>query len=275
MYAHYTMRSAIKTRQHYLGNLFWAILAGMALFLICIAAGVAAGLLAGLLGIGGGLIVVPLMLAVGSSPHMAIGSGLAAMACMTLVATLSHIKRGSISLHKGKFIVFGAIGGAVFGPFIALQLSNEALTFSLAIFQISLGLYFLLKRNKPEKKGRALSPPLLALAGAGIALLGSMLGVGGGMLTTSLLHSYGISIRKAIGTAALVSFSIVTIGTIAFFVAGGKIDLGLFIPLVGSACAAAPFGAKLTHILPELIVKRLFSLLLIGIGLSLALNLFF
>lgn len=257
---------------------------------IYLAIGAVAGILAGLLGIGGGIITVPSLLLVfhfldypqAYLMHMAIGTSLAAMVFNTLSSTWAHHKKGAVLWKIVQKMSLGIFVGALIGAICADYLSSVILEMVFGLFLIISGFYF--TRAKREfGHFRLPNQGLFTVISAAIGGFSNILGIGGGVITVPVLTSFQIPSKKAIGTSAAVSLLISFIGAICYLFVGlrefpvsnaigsytiGFINLPAF-ALIGLATfIAAPYGAKLTHQLPDQILKRIFGIVMIIVGLS-------
>ncbi|MHB8512805.1 MAG: sulfite exporter TauE/SafE family protein [Actinomycetota bacterium] len=113
--------------------------------LLGILLGIGAGVLSGLFGIGGGLVIVPVLVLVGMSQHEASGTSLAALlAPVALFGVLQYAHRGQINWTIGITIAIGMILGTYFGARYAGRISNYTLQRSFGAFMVVAGLRFLL-----------------------------------------------------------------------------------------------------------------------------------
>ncbi|MDX1705306.1 sulfite exporter TauE/SafE family protein [Pseudidiomarina sp.] len=258
-------------------------------WLWCLAGGMVAGLLAGMLGIGGGLVIVPLLIyllpILGVEPElvmqMAIATSLATIVMTTLSSARSHLKHGQISWFWVRRLIPGLMVGAIFGAWLATLLKPEWLQRIFAGVLMILAVRMLI----PQRTGEPLtdvSKRLMALISAGMGTLAALVGIGGGSLTVPLLQRLRVPIRQAIAVSSVGSLSIGLTAAIAFIVLGQQLEsssglLGyvhfeawLAISLASVVCA--PMGASLTQKIP---VKRLqlgFALFLVFISLNLVIG---
>ncbi len=248
--------------------------------------GILAGTLAGLLGIGGGLVTIPCLLFIFSQTdiapsmlmHLAIGTSLSAMVFNTLSASYSHKRKKAVLLSAVKPMLIGIAAGSFLGATIARMLSSGFLEILFGSFECLVGIRFLLPK-KDHIVDTADLPPFWALSGIGfgVATFSTMLGIGGGVLNVPILHHFKVPLKKAIGTASALSFCITTFGAIYYLFLGinapdtplslGYIYLPGFVLVSIFAFSAAPFGVKLAHRLPTKILKRIFGVALLIIGL--------
>ena len=242
-------------------------------FLIFLIVGLAAGFISGLLGIGGGMIVVPSLLVTfyllslypDNAMQTAIGTSLAAMVLTAWSSAWAHWKHVNLSLFKA--LAPGIIFGAIVGAIIAHLLPTKHLQFVFGIFICLFGIYFLLTAKIQEIESKTQPHYLiLSIIGVAIGAISSILGIGGGIITVPLLTFFGASLKHAISTSAVTGF------LIAFFGAMHSCSTGyVYIPafiIIGLAAAMmAPLGAKFAYTTSPIILKRVFGIYQIAIGL--------
>ena len=155
--------------------------------------GLAAGFLSGLLGVGGGMLVVPVLLATfyfldfpqETIMQTAIGTSLAAMVVTSGASAWAHLKGVIWFLFKA--LTPGIILGAILGALVAHMLSTKYLQLIFGLFICLFGTYFLLTAKFNEVEGK-IKPSLmiLRLIGLIIGVISSILGIGGGIITVPL-----------------------------------------------------------------------------------------
>ncbi len=180
-----------------------------------LAVGALAGLLAGLFGIGGGLIIVPVLILAfsyqGFAPevltHMAIATSLATIVVTSLSSVRAHNKRGAVNWPIVKAIAPGILVGAWLGAQFAAQLTGVELRVLLGVFvlliaaQMGLGFKASAQREVPGKVG-------LSIAGVIIGSISALFGIGGGSLTVPFLSYCNVKMQEAVATAAAVGLQL-------------------------------------------------------------------
>jgi len=246
--------------------------------------GAVAGTLAGLLGIGGGLIIVPVLAFTFEAQgfeaaiimHLALGTSLATIVVTSLSSIRTHHQHGAVLWPVMRRLSGGIMVGALCGALLADQLASAWLQKIFAIFtllvaaQMALGLR---PQGGCELPGRA------ALAGVGtmIGVISSVVGIGGGTMTTPFLLWCRTATRQAIATSAACGLPIAIAGAVGYGLAGmgadslpawssGYLYWPAFFGVVASSVVFASFGARMTHLLPVHLLKKGFALLLFAIG---------
>ncbi|MFP5357559.1 MAG: sulfite exporter TauE/SafE family protein [Gammaproteobacteria bacterium] len=254
--------------------------------LIYLATGAFAGVLAGLFGVGGGLVMVPILAwllplqGVGADyMQVAIGTSLAVIAATSISSTLAHQRRGAVAWPVFLRVAAGLVLGALLGAHVADALGSPALRRIVGVGALLVALQLLLG-GTPAARPAGTRPHALELFGAGgiIGALSSLIGIGGGSLTVPYLSLRGLPIHQAVGTAAACGVPIAWAGALGFIWTGwgqtslggwhlGYVSLSAFAGLAVASVLAAPLGARLAHGLPPRTLKRAFAVLLVAVAL--------
>jgi uncharacterized protein len=262
-------------------------------FILLIAAyavvGAAAGILGGLLGIGGGVITVPCLYYIFyliGYPHpylmlLAIGTSLAAMVFNTASSTWAHHGRGFVLWDVFRKMAPGLFLGSIIGALIAKYLPETFLEMFFGIFLCILAVNFWRKRPSHDEPHRLPKMPLMLLWSLSIGGISNILGIGGGTLIVPFLTKYKVAARNAIGTSAACSLLVTSIGALSYLIIGlskvslpeevGYIDLPAFITIGIVSFIMAPLGAKWTHQLSVVRIRKIFAVVLIVTGISMIL----
>lgn len=261
----------------------------LTVFFICLALGAFVGFMAGVLGVGGGLIVVPALLyilpSVGISssqlPHIAIATSLAAIILTSISSARAHHKRGNIPWSLFKSMLPGLVLGALASGFIAERIPADTLQRGFAIFVILMTIQMVYP-FKTESNRQLPNAFVLFIASAFIAVLAGLTGIGGGILVVPFLTFYGLQMRQAVGFSAAMGFLISLSGSFGYIIAGmdapelpygtvGFIYLPALFGLIITSIFMAPVGVKAASTLPTPVLKKIFALLLLCVGLKLIL----
>jgi len=263
------------------------------LALTLVLTGAVAGVVAGLLGVGGGIVIVPVLYflfgAIGLDDavrmHQAVATSLATFLVTASVSARAHDRRGAVdrALLKrwGLSIFFGVVLGASVGGLLNGALLTGAFS-ALALF-VAAHLFF----GNTAFQIRDRLPTGLGLHAAGglIGGLSAMIGIGGGTMSVPFLSAFGYPMGRAVGTAAAIGLLIGVPGAIVFAVMGldvpargayslGYISLPAFALISTGTVFAAPFGVRLAHALRPEILRRAFALFLVATAIRMAWGLF-
>lgn len=231
--------------------------------------GVAGGLLSGMFGVGGGIILIPLLMAfVGLDQRRAAATSLLAILPTSISGSITYALHGEIDYIAAGIVAVGAIAGSFIGTALLRRIPLVWLRwlFIALLVGTALRLLFL----EPER-GEPL--PLTWLLAGAYLLLGlvmgiasGLLGVGGGIIAVpALVALFGISDLIAKGTSLLVMVPTTISGTVANRRAGlVEVRTGL---IVGCAAAIASIlGATIALALPSRLAAILFAVFLVGIA---------
>jgi len=256
------------------------------ILLLYLALGAVAGLLAGLFGIGGGLIIVPVLVISfayqGISPdvltHMAIGTSLATIVFTSMSSVKTHQEKGGVRWEIFKPMAVGIVLGAIIGVYTAAELSGPVLQKIIGVFallmavQMGFGLKPKPNRDIPGNKG-------LVGVGTGIGWASAIFGIGGGSLSVPFLSWCNVRMQQAVGTSAACGLPIAVTAALTNIYKGwgesalpewsaGFIYLPAFIGIIMTSVYFARIGAKLAHKLSPIMLKRIFAVLLVVVGLK-------
>ena len=247
-------------------------------------AGIFAGLTAGLFGVGGGLVVVPILVFAyelqGFSPdiltHMAIGTSLATIVFTATSSAISHNKKGAVLWPVFKPMSLGIVLGAIFGVLTVVQLEGEVLKKLFGLFALGVAIKMLLK-NAASGRASLSSSSVFAFVGVGVAWVSSIFGIGGGTLTVPFLSRYKIEMKQVVGTSAACGLPIALAASVSNMLIGAGVEgrpewsVGfIYMPALLGICVTsvyfAKIGAHFAHRLPAKLLKQLFSLFLMAVG---------
>lgn len=248
------------------------------------ALGAFAGLLAGLLGVGGGIVIVPMLVFAftwqGFPPEslmlLALGTSMSSIMFTSVSSALAHSRHGGVEWRVARGITPGILVGTFCGSFVAAQIPAKFLQIFFVAF-----LFFvvsqMLSGRKPKPSRRIPGFAGLSAAGGIIGVVSSLVGIGGGTLSVPFLLWHNVEMRKAIGTSAAIGFPIAVAGCLGYLVNGwgaehlppyslGYIYLPALVGLVTVSMFTAPVGARIAQSLPVPKLKKCFAVLLVVVG---------
>ncbi|WMS42117.1 sulfite exporter TauE/SafE family protein [Acuticoccus sp. MNP-M23] len=246
-------------------------------------AGALAGLIAGLLGVGGGIVIVPVLfylLPAAGVPedlcmHMAVATSLATIVTTSIISARSHYKRGGVDVALLKGLAPAIVLGAVIGVILGGKASGSTLTLIFAVIALIVSVHMAFFKGRQIGTGGVPGQPVRSLIGLIIGGISVVMGIGGGTLSVPIFSLSGMEMRRAVGTAAAIGLLIALPGTIGFAITGWG-EPGLpqgsvgYVSLIGFALIAplsmlfAPLGAKLAHTIPQVWLSRVFALFLVA-----------
>jgi uncharacterized membrane protein YfcA len=260
-------------------------------YLLYLATGLFTGFLSGLLGIGGGLIIVPILsfiFALLGFPsaylmQMALGSSLAVIIITSIASSRAHHSHQNVDWDVVKKIALGIILGTFLGSLVAAKFDTKLLK-ALFIIYVFLAAFQILKEYIPNPARILPRRPVLDCVGFCIGWISSFVGIGGGTLSVPFLIYCNVNTKRAIGTSSAIGLPIAIAGAIGYVVSGlqvsdlpskslGFVYLPAFAIIAAASLISAPFGAVLVQKLAVKKLKKIFALLLILIGCKMLLDL--
>ena len=206
--------------------------------------GILAGLLSGLLGIGGGLIFSPLLLALGLAPHQALATSTLAIVPTTLAGSWAHLRSGQVPLRAVLAITGGAMAGALVFSRAGDGLQGWQLLSLQALMYGVLALVITPRRSDQADAQERL--PLAGLGGVGLVAGWSsgLLGVGGGLVMVPLMvQGLGIRVYQAIRLSTIAVCASAAAAAVTF-TGDGRGHLGMGLLLGGAAAVASQWSAS-------------------------------
>jgi uncharacterized protein len=248
---------------------------------VMLAAGTLAGVTAGLLGVGGGIVVVPVLFQVLSFLDVAEPVRMK-VAVATSAATIIPTSISSLRAHArkdgvdGKIVLrwaFFSFIGSVFGVFIASTLKGSVLTAVFASGALVIAAYMAVVSQPPvlfEEKA------VIQRGAAGlIGTISAMMGIGGGTFGVPFLRLSGLPMHRAVGTASALGLFISIPAALGFVAAGwghsdlppmslGYVNIIAFLALTPTMVLSAPVGARMAHYLSPRWLQIIFGLFLLA-----------
>lgn len=260
----------------------------MELWWVYLLVGAVIGFMAGLLGIGGGMVLVPILLfafgaqgAAGGFPaehrmHMALATAMATIPFTTASSVGAHHSRGGIDWRIVTGMLPGLALGAALGTLVVGKVPGRplAIFFAAFIFYAATSMFF----NRKPKATRELPGRFgLGLVGSVIAFLSSFLAAGAAFMTIPFMTACNVPLKRALGTAAAIGFPLGLAASAGYVVAGlqagplPQYSLGfVYLPALGlivvPSMLAAPLGARVSHRVPVRQLRIVFALTLYALA---------
>jgi len=240
------------------------------LILLMLATGLFGGLLAGLMGIGGGIVIVPVLDFalgfIGVDPdvrmHVAVATSLATIIPTSISSSRAHFRRGAVDFTLVRKWGPAIFLGAAAGSWIAARVDGSGLAAVFAIVALFVAVKMILPleriRLAEQVPGGMATPVLPGIIG----VISALMGIGGGALSVTTLTLFNVPIHRAVGTSAFFGLLIAVPGTIGFMLTGqghallppgnvGFVSVIGFLILSPATFLAAPLGAKIAHALTQ------------------------
>ncbi len=258
---------------------------------VLLLSGAVAGTLAGLLGIGGGVIIVPIVTLLfeghgvphGTAIKLALGTSLATIVVTAVSSIYTHHRKGAVDWK-----LFGVMGPAVFvgsliGALLADIIPGEVLYIAFIAFLFAISVQMAMSRVSAHRS--LPGSPALAATSVAVGVVSALMGIGGGAMHVPFLSYCGVPVKRAIATAAAVGLPLALSATAGYIIGGlneadtppgsiGYVNLPVFGGVVAASLLFAPFGATLAHKLPDLLLRRLFAIFLFVLASRMAYKLF-
>lgn len=245
-------------------------------------AGALAGTLAGMLGVGGGIIVVPILIYLYSKhfpadlvAHMAVGTSLAIMIFTALSSAYAYQRRGLIVWQLFYKFTPGLIIGVITGSIVGRLISSESLSIAFGIFMmlVAINMFF---AGKPKAHRDFPGRLAMGVIGACVGTCSGFFGIGGGTMIVPFFTYCNLEMRKATGTSSLCGFPIALIGAVSLIITGWNVAIDHHMPfgttgyvywpaalmIAITTILFAPLGTRLAVWLPGKILKRIFAVVL-------------
>ncbi|MDD5179979.1 MAG: sulfite exporter TauE/SafE family protein [Gallionellaceae bacterium] len=252
--------------------------------------GATAGFMAGLFGVGGGLLLVPVLLFLfdmqhfpaENAMHLALGTSMATILFTSLASARKHHQHGAVNWCVVRDITPGILLGTALGALSAASVSPRGLGIFFALFVYIAAAQILLDmRPEPSRQLPGLAG--MSAVGALTGWISSMVSIGGGTIVVPFLIWCNVPLRNAIGTSAAIGFPVAAGGTLGYIATGMSLhtlpapNLGfVYLPaLLWVALAtilAAPLGAMAAHRMKVGLLRKLFAVLLLILATKLLLK---
>ena len=246
-----------------------------------ITSAIVTGFMAGFFGIGGGLIMVPILFYLFNFSgieqayvmHLALGTSFSIIIPTSIISTMTHMKFKVVDFDIVKtFGVFVAVG-VVCGTIFAVSLKTSSLVLFFSIMTMLFSIYFLTAKEKVNPTPRKINLIYRVVCGFLSGFLSAPMGIAGGVINTPVLKMFGYPIKVAIGCSAAIGFVIALIGAIGFAISGsylninvplslGFVNIPTFLIFVPITMFMAKIGAKTVHKFDKRLIGKLFGIYL-------------
>jgi uncharacterized membrane protein YfcA len=254
-------------------------------FAVFVACGLGAGFFAGLFGIGGGLIMVPVLVLAFTMSGMAaehvvavaLGTSLAAIVFSAAQSAYGHYRRGSASIEVVRRVAPWVVVGVALGSAVAAETPSAMLLIFVGGFQLFAAALMLVDVSQLSAL-RVVAKRHLALGVCSLAFgcIAALAGIGGGTLFTPYFKASGMEPKRAIGTSAAIGLPISLAGALAYAWEGREVPLGhwtigyINLPalaaLVLGTLVTVRLGVAVAHWLPGRILASSFAMFLLFNG---------
>lgn len=236
------------------------------------------GILSGFFGIGGGLLLTPLLLVFGYEASAAIALSLMLTLGSTTAGTISHTKLRNVNVKHALWIGgFGVVGTWLATPLVFYLEGIDGATLIISLSYMALLTYFAISffRSKQHVEGSdgTATTPRLGLIGLFGGFISSLMGVSGGFVLTPLqVKLLNTEMKRAVGTSISAALLIVISGVISYAIAGAETNYGYGVALIIGAMLGSPYGAKQLQQFHSQHVKKALGAFYLVVAISVGLN---
>ena len=230
-----------------------------------IALGFAAGVLGSMIGLGGGIVVVPVLTFFGFSPTLAASSSLLAAFSNATASTISYSKQKRVEFSLGLKLGLLTIPGTVLGAYVSSDITPQIFKILFGLVLIASAIYIFARKKIESKKTNLSSKMMVFAIGASFfaGIISAFFGIGGGIIFVPLMVvGMGMAMKKAAPTSQLILLFASLSGVIVHsllghsdFLVGGFLAIGSF--------AGGIVGAKLSIEIKERFLQVLVSIVII------------
>ncbi|MBX3570517.1 MAG: sulfite exporter TauE/SafE family protein [Rhizobiaceae bacterium] len=278
--------------------------------LVLLAMGGAVGFLSGMFGVGGGFLITPLLIFYNIPPAIAVATGANQVIASSFSGALAHIKRGTLDFKLGTVLLLGGVAGSTLGILVfswlrSLGQLDLIISLTYVVFLGTVGGLMLVESVNAIRRSRGGAPPALKKAGhhnwihrmplkmrfrasklfvsvipvlglgAGIGLLSSIMGVGGGfIMVPALIYLLKVPTNVVVGTSLFQIIFVAAYTTIVHATTNQTVDIVLAFILMIGGVAGAQYGAKVGQRLKGEQLRALLGLLVLAVAVRLAFDLF-
>jgi len=248
---------------------------------VMVLSAVIVGFLAGFFGIGGGIIMVPILFYIFNFVgidksfvmHMAIGTSFLIIIPNSIISTITHMKFKAVDLNLvktfGVFVMIGVLIGALF----AVNSKTSSLILFFSIMTMIFAIYFLIEKEKINLKPKKINLIYRVILGFSSGFLSAPMGIGGGVYNTPIFKMLGYPINVAIGSSAAIGFLISMVGAITYATSGsyfninaplslGFLNIPVFLIFVPITTFMAKIGAESVHKFNKRLIGKMFGIYL-------------
>lgn len=248
--------------------------------------GAAAGFIAGLFGVGGGIVVVPVLAItfglLGFSGdilmQLAVGTSLATIVVTSISSVRTHHRLGNVRWDVFWWLAPSLVLAVIVGGFTLSKLEGVVIEIAFGLFALFVAGQMAFGGSSVELGSRPSKPSLVTMGGV-IGFLSALFGIGGGTITVPYLKAYKFKMQHAVGTSSACGLPIAIFGALSagYFGYGretlpeyatGFVYWPAFFGIILASAWFASIGAKVANRLDSQLLAKLFALFLALVGLQ-------
>ena len=238
--------------------------------------GFVAGILGSMIGLGGGIIVVPVLTFMGFPPTAAASNSLFAAFSNAIASTISYHKQKRIEYSIGLKLGLLSIPGTIIGAYISADVTPGIFKILFALILIASSVYIFLKRKFESKSTNTSKQLMILVVGASFfaGIISSFFGIGGGIIFVPLMVvALGMGMKNAAPTSQLILLFASFSGLVTHSILGHP-DFFQSLLLSIGAFGGGLVGARISLELRERGLKILVSVVIIGAAIKLIIDSF-
>ncbi|MDC0927536.1 sulfite exporter TauE/SafE family protein [Nitrosopumilus sp.] len=227
--------------------------------------GFAAGILGSMIGLGGGIIIVPILTFLGFPPTVAASNSLFAAFSNSVASTISYSRQKRIESSLGLKLGLLAIPGTILGAIISTDIAPDIFKILFGFLLIASSVYIFLRKQVESRKKIISKQLIIFIIGSSFfaGIISSFFGIGGGIIFVPLMVvGMGMSMKKAAPTSQLILLFASLSGIITHSILGHPDFLQSGFLAIGSFFGGL-VGAKLSLSVKEQNLKILISIVLL------------
>jgi uncharacterized protein len=265
-------------------------------WVILIIVGLIAGIIGSLVGLGGGIIVVPMLLSLGSyitvfddvSPQVAVGTSLLVVIFTGLSSTLTYMKYKKVDYKSGLIFFIGSGPGGIVGAYVNKLFDTSSFSIWFGLFMIFVSIILMVKNKLPQMKERngkkvirtyineegnersySYQPVPGVLIAFVVGFISGLFGIGGGaLMVPAMILLFMFPPHIAVATSMFIIFLSSSISSITH-IALGNINWLFAAALIPGAWVGGRIGAIINTKLQGKTIESLLRIVLIIAGFKL------
>lgn len=246
------------------------------LFPIFVVIGLIAGILGSMIGVGGGIIISPVLTFLGLTPPQVASTSLFAVSSTSVSSTIAYARSNKIQYMLGIKMALLSIPGAIIGSFFSTGIDPGYFRFLLAIILIGTGIYLMFRNSITKGNSFSLESiwiKILFFSGTFVAgIISSLFGIGGGVIFVPLMILIvGITMHLAAPTSQFVLMITSLVGLTTHIILGNPEYLPAILLSVG-AFGGAQIGSRLSTRLSEQKLRLILGFTFVGIAVRLIID---
>lgn len=257
----------------------------LAFVMTLVPVGIVAGFLAGLLGIGGGIVTVPVMFVIFDQlaiphewkMHVCVATSLGAIIFTNFVSSWAHNRKGALDWSIVRLWWWLVMIGGIVGTQFAQAVSGDMLLYIFVTLVLLFSIRMFIPSHLFVAQGTIKTGPIYKIPPFLIGMVSTLMGIGGGALSVPTLTMMGVPVHRAVATSSAIGLVASIAGAFAFALGTppatpdltvpgllGFLHLPTVVILAATAALMAPLGAHVAHKLPKMVLSILFGLFILA-----------